>query len=136
MTAREYLSQYKEADRIVQSIRSEYIEQMEQIDNIRSALGGDGLPRSGDVYKKVEAQAVKLAEKAELLLQAEADALAIRQEVFKTVQKVPGDPGDVLREKYVNLRKMEEIADVLGWSERNVYYLHDKGIEIVEGIIK
>ena len=136
MTAKEYLEQYKEAERVVQSIREEYLKQTEQIDNIRSALGGDGLPRSGDVSKKVEAQAVRLAEKAEQLLQAEADALAIRQEVYRTVRKVQGDPGDVLRERYVNLRKWEEIAEDLGYTSRNCRYLHDKGIEIVAGMIE
>lgn len=136
MTAKEYLEQYKEAERIVQSIREEYLKQTEQIDSIRSALGGDGLPRSGDVSKKVEAQAVRLAEKAEQLLQAEADALALRQQVYRTVQKVRGDPGDVLHERYVNLRKWEDIADVLGYTERNCHYLHDKGLAIVENLIK
>jgi len=136
MTAQEYLEQYKEADRIVQSIREEYLKQMEQVDSIRSALGGDGLPRSGDISKKVEAQAVRLAEKAEELLQAEADALAVRQQVFRTVQRVPGDPGEVLRERYVNLRKWEYIAEALGWSLSNCHVLHRKGLEIVEEIIK
>ena len=136
MTAKEYLAQYKEAEKTVRSIRAEYLEQMEQIDNIRSSLGGDGLPRSGDISKTVEAQAVRLAEKAEKLLQAEADALALRQQVFRTVQRVPGDPGEVLLQRYVNLLKWEEIADVLGWSERNVYYLHDKGLEAVEELIR
>ena len=136
MTAKEYLRQYKEAERDVQNLRAEYLEQMEQIDNIRSSLGGDGLPRSGDIYKKVEAQAVKLAEKAEELLQAEADALAMRQEIFRMVQRVPGAPGEVLRERYVNLRKWEDIADLIGYTDRNCRYLHDKGLEIVEGMIK
>jgi len=136
MTAKEYLRQYREAERAVQAIRSEYLEQMEQIDNIRSSLGGDGLPRSGDISKKVEIQAVRLAEKAEQLLQAEADALAIRQEVFRTVQRVPGDPGEVLRERYVNLRKWREIADVLGYSEENCFALHRKGLDMVEEVIR
>lgn len=136
MTAKEYLQMYKEAERQVQDLRAEYLEQMEQIDNIRSSLGGDGLPRSGDVYKKVEAQAVKLAEKAEELLQAEADALALRQEIFRMVQRVPGDPGEVLRERYVNLRKWREIADVLGYSEENCFALHRKGLDMVEEVIK
>ena len=136
MTAKDYLQMYKEAERQVQDLRAEYLEQMEQIDNIRSSLGGDGLPRSGDVYKKVEAQAVKLAEKAEELLQAEADALALRQEIFRMVQRVPGDPGEVLRERYVNLRKWREIADVLGYSEENCFALHRKGLDMVEEVIK
>jgi len=136
MTAKEYLRQFKEAERRVQIIRAEYLEQMEQIDNIRSSLGGDGLPRSGDIHKEVEAQAVRLAEKAEQLLQAEADALALRQEIFQTVQRVQGDPGNVLLERYVNLRKWEAIADALGYTERNCRYLHDKGLDIVEEMIK
>jgi len=136
MTAREYLEQYKEAERNVKKLRTEYLEQMEQIDNIRSSLGGDGLPRSGDIHKKVEAQAVRLAEKAEQLLQAEADALALRQEIFRTVQRVPGDPGDVLHERYVNLRKWREIADVLGYSEENCFALHRKGLDMVEEVIR
>ena len=136
MTAREYLEQYKEAERNVKKLRTEYLEQMEQIDNIRSSLGGDGLPRSGDIHKKVEAQAVRLAEKAEKLLQAEADALALRQEIFRTVQRIPGDPGDVLYERYVNLRKWSEIADVLGYSEENCFALHRKGLDMVEEVIR
>ena len=136
MTAKEYLRQYKDAERDVQKLRAEYLEQMEQVNNIRSSLGGDGLPRSGDIYKKVEAQAVKLAEKAEELLQAEADALALRQEIFRVVQRIPGDPGDVLRERYVNLRKWREIADVLGYSEENCFALHRKGLDMVEEVIR
>ena len=136
MTAKQYLQQYKEAVRLVDSIQDEYDEQMEQINSIRSSLGGDGLPRSGEVRKKVESQAVRLAEKAEELLQAEADALAIRQEVYRTVRKVPGDPGDVLRERYVNLRKWEDVADALGYSVRQCHNIHEKGLDIVEGLIK
>ena len=136
MTAKEYLRQYKDAERDVQKLRAEYLEQMEQVNNIRSSLGGDGLPRSGDIYKKVEAQAVKLAEKAEELLQAEADALALRQEIFRVVQRIPGNPGDVLRERYVNLRKWREIADVLGYSEENCFALHRKGLDMVEEVIR
>ena len=80
MTAKEYLKLYRDAVRAVDILQEEYDKQMEQIDSIRSALGGDGLPRSGDVSKRVENQAIKLAEKAEKLLEAQSEALAIRQE--------------------------------------------------------
>lgn len=136
MTAKEYLKLYRDAVRAVDILQEEYDKQMEQIDSIRSALGGDGLPRSGDVSKRVENQAIKLAEKAEKLLEAQSEALAIRQEIFRTVRKVPGEPGDVLRERYINLLKWEEIADVLGYTERNCHYLHDKGINAVEALIR
>lgn len=135
MTAKEYLEQYKEAEKVVADTKAEYLEQMEQIDNIRSALGGDGLPQSGDISKKVEAQALQLAAKAEELLQVEAAALALRQEIYKTVQAVPGYPRSVLVERYINLRKWVDIAELLGYTERQCHNIHDKGIAIVEKLI-
>lgn len=136
MTAKEYLKLYRNAVRAVDILQEEYDKQIEQIDSIRSALGGDGLPRSGEVSKRVENQAVKLAEKAEQLLEAQSEALAIRQEIFRTVRKVPGEPGDVLRERYINLQHWSDIAETLGYTERQCYNLHNKGLTVVEGLIE
>ena len=136
MTAKEYLKLYRDAVRAVDILQEEYDKQMEQIDSIRSALGGDGLPRSGEVSKRVENQAIKLAEKAEQLLEAQSEALAIRQEIFRTVRRVQGEPGDVLRERYINLRHWTEIAEILGYTERQCFNLHNKGLEAVEEIIQ
>lgn len=136
MTAKEYLKLYRDAVRAVDVLQEEYEKQTEQIDSIRSALGGDGLPRSGEVSKRVENQAIKLAEKAEQLLEAQSDALAIRQEIFRTVRRVQGEPGDVLRERYINLRHWTEIAEILGYTERQCFNLHNKGLEAVEEIIQ
>ena len=135
MTAKEYLKLYKDAVRAVDVLQEEYDTQTEQIDSIRSALGGDGLPRSGEVSKRVENQAVKLAEKAEQLLEAKEEALAVRQHIFRTVREVPGEQGDVLRERYINLRHWSEIAEILGYTERQCYNLHNKGLEVVDGLI-
>lgn len=136
MTAKEYLKLYRDAVRAVDVLQEEYEKQTEQIDSIRSALGGDGLPRSGEVSKRVENQAIKLAEKAEQLLEAQSEALAIRQEIFRTVRRVQGEPGDVLRERYINLRHWTEIAEILGYTERQCFNLHNKGLEAVEEIIQ
>ena len=136
MTAKEYLKLYRDAVRAVDILQEEYDKQIEQIDSIRSALGGDGLPRSGEVSKRVENQAVKLAEKAEQLLEAQSEALAIRQEIFRTVRKVQGEPGDVLRERYINLQHWSDIAETLGYTERQCYNLHNKGLTVIEGLIE
>ena len=135
MTAKEYLRQYKDAERDVQNLRAEYLEQMEQIDNIRSALGGDGLPRSGEVSKKVEADAVRLAEKAEELVQAEVLAVEIRQEIVRTINKIPGSLADILRERYINLQLWEDVADCVGYSLRRTFELHREGLAAVDKII-
>lgn len=135
MTAKEYLQQYKEMTKVIERVRSEYEEEMEQIDNIRSALGGDGLPRSGEVSKKVEADAVRLAEKAEELVQAEVYAVEIRQEIIRTINRIPGSLADILRERYINLQLWEDVADCVGYSLRRTFELHREGLAAVDKII-
>ena len=141
MTAIEYLEQYKEATKLVMRAQEEYNKEMEMIDTIRSPLGGDGMPRSGEISKKVEADAIRLEEKARELLAVEIPALRIRQHIVETIQKVPGPAADVLMERYVNLTEngrmqtWRSVAEAIGYSEENVYKLRRKGIAEVEKLL-
>lgn len=141
MTAIEYLEQYKEATKLVMRAQEEYDKEMEKIDTIRSALGGDGMPRSGEISKKVEADAIRLEEKARELLDVEIPALRIRQQIVGTIQKVPGPAADVLMERYVNLTEngrmqtWRAVAESIGYSEENVYKLRKKGLAEVEKLL-
>lgn len=135
MTAKEYLLQYKRAVREAQRLRDEYEKELYLIDNIRSSLGGDGMPRSGEISKKVERQAIKLGEKADALKEAEADAIGIRNEVFRTVMRVPDEKGSVLYERYILLKSWEDVADAVGYTVRHVHNLHKDGLEYVETLI-
>ena len=135
MTAKEYLLQYKRAVREAQRLRDEYEKELYLIDNIRSSLGGDGMPRSGEISKKVERQAIKLGEKADALKEAEADAIETRNEVFRTVMKVPDEKGSVLYERYILLKSWEDVADAVGYTVRHVHNLHKDGLEYVETLI-
>lgn len=135
MNAQEYLQQYEEATRIVQREEKEYKEQQELIDNIRSSLGGDGLPKSGDVRKEVEEKATKLADKALDVLIAKIEAMYVRQEINGTIRKVPGVAGEVLSLRYIKLKKWDEIAKAVNYSERRVFDYHKEGLDAVEKII-
>lgn len=141
MTAIEYLEQYKEATKLVMRAQEEYNKEMEMIDTIRSPLGGDGMPRSGEISKKVEADAIRLEEKARELLAVEIPALRIRQHIVETIQKVPGPAADVLMERYVNLTEngrmqtWRSVAEAIGYSEENVYKLRKKGLAEVEKML-
>lgn len=135
MTAKEYLLQYKRAVREAQRLRDEYEKELYLIDNIRSSLGGDGMPRSGEISKKVERQAIKLGEKADALKEAEADAIETRNEVFRTVMKVPDEKGSVLYERYILLKSWEDVADAVGYTVRHVHNLHKDGLEYVETLL-
>lgn len=134
-TAKQYLKQYENAVKAAQRVRNEYEQELDLIDNIRSSLGGDGLPRSGEISKKVENQALKLSEKADALREAEAAAIEIRQEIFATVMKVPEDKGSVLYERYVLLKDWRDVADSVGYSESHIYELHRQGLEAVNKLL-
>ena len=135
MNAREFLEQYKEAVRMVDNLQDEYDEQQQQIDRIRSSLGGDGLPRSGGIRKEVEERAVELAAKADEILLAETYALEIRQSVERVVRKIPGIHGDVIRKRYIDLLRWHEVADAISYSVDHCYTLHREALEITEKII-
>ena len=136
MTAKEYLEQYAQAVIIAERMRIEYNKESELLDSIRSPLGSDGLPHGGGISKQVEQKAVRLAEKRNKYQEAEIEASLVKARVLKTINKVQGDPGSVLYERYVNLRTWGQIADVLGYSERQCYNLRNQGLDIVDELIK
>lgn len=132
MTAKEYLQQYQNAARIAQRLKTEYEEELERIDTIRSALGGDGLPRSRGVSKTVENRAIRLADKALRWKEAELDAINIRQEIFDVIRSVPGEAGDVLFMRYVQLKSWDEISETIGYSKRQTQYFERQGLSQIK----
>ena len=71
MTAKEFLQQYGEAVRISEMIKTEYDQEQDLIDSVRSSIGGDGVPNGGWISKETENKAIKLADKALELKDAE-----------------------------------------------------------------
>lgn len=132
MTAKEFLEQYGEAVRIAERIKTEYDQEQDIIDSVRYALGGDGTPHGGGISKATENKAIKLADKALELKDAELEAISIRQKVFAVIRTVPGAKGDVLYERYINLKSWDEVADSVGYSKRHARNLHDEAIDIVQ----
>ena len=119
MTAKEYLQQFEDAVKLVEQIREEYAEQMEQIDNIR----------------EVEEKAVALAEKADELKQAEIWAIATEQQIFRTIIELQGAHRDVLIERYVHLKKWEDVADAVGYSVSRTHVKHKEALQMIQNFI-
>lgn len=135
MTGREFLEQYRHKEILLSRVREEYKEELDTIDSIRSALDNSGIP-SGQVSKTVEVRAIKLAEKAERLHLAELEALDTRQKVFDVIARVDGVRGQILYERYINLKKWEDVADAVCYEERHTRRLHDDALRIVEHVLK
>lgn len=136
MTAKEYLKQYEYAQRRADRLREEYEAETLKVDAVRSLSDNDGMPHGSNISKPTEDKAIRLADKALKWKQAELDAIEIRQEVFETICDIPGIEGDVLYERYVHLRKWEEICVRLHYSWKGIHLVHRRALSIVDGIIK
>ena len=129
MNVKEFLEQYKRADRRAKRLRREYEKEKCLIDTITSPLGSDGTPHGSGISKTVESRAIRLADKLLEYEDAELDAIEIRQSVFDTIMKVDGIESDILYEYYIDYyderrqkaRTWEEVADIVHVDPRTVY---------------
>lgn len=135
MTAKEFLRQYEHASRIVQRCKTEYETEVEKIDAIGSTLSNDGMPHGSGISRKTEDKAIRLAEKATKWKAAELEAIAKRQEVFEVIYDIKGIEGEILIERYINLRKWEDICVLIHYSWRGTHKIHARALQIVEARI-
>lgn len=132
MTAKEFLRQYEELNRRARRYQQEYRTELEKVDAIGSTLSHDaGMPHGSGVSRKTEDKAIRLADKAAKWKAAEIDALQKRQEVFEVIHDIEGVEGDILYERYINLRRWEDICVVIHMSWRQTHRLHRKALEDV-----
>lgn len=136
MKAKEYLRQYEYADRKVRRLEAEYKDELMMVDAIRSASDNDGMPHGTGISKPTEEKALRLADKHLRLIDARIEAVAKRQEVFDLIDGIDGVEGDLLFERYVKLRKWEEICILLHYSWRGIHKVHARALDIVERALK
>lgn len=132
MTAKEFLRQYEYADKRARRLGAEYQREIQMIDAIRSASDNDGMPHGTGTSRPTEDKALKLADKALRWKEAELEAIRIRQQVFELIYDIDGIEGEVLTERYINLRKWEEICVLVHYSWHGVHAIHRRALAIVE----
>lgn len=136
MKAKEYLKQYEELERKAQAFKTEYEIETSKIDAIGSTLSGEpGMPHGTGISRKTEDKAIRLADKAMRWKIAELDALEKRQEIFELICGVDGIEFDILRERYVNLHKWEEICVLIHMSWTQTHEHHKRALVLVQRII-
>lgn len=135
MTIKEYLRQYEEAERIARRMKSEYDAALLKIDSIKSPMDTDGTPHGSAISRRTEEAAIQLAEAAERYKNAEIEAIKKRGQVFNLIWNVPGIKGDILYERYINLRRWDEIADIIHYSLRQVHNLHGQVLQELNNCI-
>ncbi len=136
MKAKEYLKQYEDLNRRALACKIEYETEIEKIDAIGSTLSHDaGMPRGTGVSRSTEDKAIRLAEAAAVWKMAELDAIEKRQEVFETIYKIDGIDRDILIERYINLRKWEEICVLIPMSWTQTHEHHKRALMKVQEIL-
>ena len=135
MTAKEYLKQYEYAQKKADRFREEYEAELLKVDAVRSLSDNDGMPHGSNISKPTEDKAIRLADKALKWKAAEVEAIEIRNEVFETICGITDIEGDVLYQRYVKLRKWEEICVLLHYSWKGIHLVHKRALSIVDGLI-
>lgn len=135
MTAKEYLKQYEYAQKKADRFREEYEAELLKVDAVRSLSDNDGMPHGSNISKPTEDKAIRLADKALKWKAAELEAIEIRNEVFETICGITDVEGDVLYQRYVKLRKWEEICVLLHYSWKGIHLVHRRALNIVDSII-
>ncbi len=131
MTAKEYLRQYEKAEHRARRYREEYESESLLIDAIRSLSNNDGMPHGSGISRPTEEKALRLVDKRLRLIDAEAEAVQIRQELFDFIDRIDGVEGAILYEKYINLLTWEEVCCKVGYSWAQTHRYHRRALAIV-----
>lgn len=136
MDARRYLMQYEDADMKVKRLESEYKQEQELIDSVKSSADFDDVPIKKQNQKAQEERIIRLADKAEKLREAKIEAIELRQEIIATINQVEGRAGEALYNKYIRLMNWTEVAVLMNYSWGGIQKLKKKGWAQVDYILK
>ena len=135
MTAKEYLRQYEWAVKRVRRYEEEYQNESILIDAVRSLSDNDGMPHGSGVSKPTEQKAIRLADKRLRLINAELDAIRVKQDLFDFIDSIEGIEGDILYHRYIRLLKWEEVCLIVHYSWPNTMRIHRRALDRVQKII-
>lgn len=135
MTARRYLEQYKRAVQRIRRYEEEYERESLLIDAVRSLSDNDGMPHGVNISKPTENKAVRLADKTQRIIDAKLEAIRIRQEVFDTIMELDDLECDVLLQRYVYLKKWEDVCLTVNYTWPTVRTAWHRGEDLIQDII-
>lgn len=132
MRVKDYLRQYEIATKRIKRLEERYRELNLIAGCVKSPMDTDGQPRGTISGKPTEEKAVKMADVLLEIEKAKREALYVQFEVFSVIYQVPDAPGDVLAERYINLKTWEEVARSVGYSVRWTHELHHRGLDYIK----
>lgn len=135
LAAQRYMDKYGDAVRRVRQCEAQYEKELLLMDSIRSTSDNDGMPHGNNIGRPTEEKAVRLVEKGMDVHEARIKALRVEREIFEVAYRVGGVEGDVLIERYINLRDWSEIFPLVKYSESQTHRYHRSGLDKVADLI-
>ena len=131
MTAKEYLSQAFELKRLIE-IKMKRTEVLRKLAE-RAKVEISETPKNPNHLKSpMEEAMVKLLTLEEEILHDTEEFTSVMRSIQKTINDVPDSSCRLILEmRYLTFMKWEDIASELGWSERNVFYVHGKALRLI-----
>lgn len=135
LAARRYMEKYGDAARRVRQCEEQLERENLSVDAIRSASDNDGMPHGNSIGRPTEEKALRLVDKGMNVQDARIKAYRIQREIFEVAYKVGGVEGDVLIERYINLKEWSEIFPLVNYSESQTFRYHKAGLDKVADIM-
>ena len=131
VTKKEFLKRYR-------SIMGRIEAKMEQIERMENALypgaqilsGMPGGGNAGDSMEKTDSMIDKLRKIEGKIFSEISELESVRNEIIAAINAVPSETlRELLELRYINLLSWREVADRMGYTEDNIYKLHQDALK-------
>ena len=132
MTAKEYLSEAFELKRRIE-IKMKRAEVLRKLAE-RARVEISEIPKSQNHLKSpMEEAMIRLLTVEEEILHDTDELTRVMRSIQSSINDVPDSSCRLILEmRYLAFMKWEDIASELGWTERNVFYVHGKALHLVK----
>lgn len=93
----------------------------------------DGMPRGSDISRPTERKAIKRAEYVNKYRRIKQDLLDRRPAIEAALVSLPVREQRALRYRYLDALAVSQVGQKMNYSERHVYRILEKGLELLEG---
>ena len=132
MTAKEYLSEYRVCVTELKGIEESIRQLQERATSITVSADGERVQSSGD-KDKIGNLVSTIADMQSDRYDCMAETLKKMDEIEKAIDKVDNERyREILRLRYISLKKWEEIAVTTGYDLRWVHRMHGRALQSIE----
>lgn len=129
-----YLNQVYRIEKMLKMLEREYNQKVKEIDNISISNSEIKL---NSIASKVENKVIELLALENDIKECNIKKEVAIDEISRVIDKVDDETlKKLLKLRYLEFKKWEDIMYILNYSRRNVFYAHNKALKEVNKILK